>query len=38
VTFFTENDTVNLRSIANVMRGAGCPVPDYMLHLNKPNK
>ncbi|KAK2170523.1 hypothetical protein LSH36_2g03000 [Paralvinella palmiformis] len=35
VTFFTEDDVVNLRSIATVMRQAGCPVPDYMLKLKK---
>ncbi|CAH1800505.1 unnamed protein product [Owenia fusiformis] len=38
VTFFTENDSVLLRSIANVMKEAGCPVPEYMLKINKPNK
>ncbi|XP_022085857.1 probable ATP-dependent RNA helicase DDX52 [Acanthaster planci] len=38
VTFFTEDDTVHLRSIANVMRNAGCPVPDYMLQLKKLTK
>ena len=25
-------------SIANVMKGAGCPVPDYMLQIKKPNR
>nr|XP_002741008.2 PREDICTED: probable ATP-dependent RNA helicase DDX52-like [Saccoglossus kowalevskii] len=38
VTFFTHDDVTNLRSIANVMREAGCPVPDYMLELPKPSK
>ena len=38
VTLFTESDAVNLRSIANVMREAGCPVPDYMLQMNRPSK
>ncbi|XP_038053752.1 probable ATP-dependent RNA helicase DDX52 [Patiria miniata] len=38
VTFFTEDDSVHLRSIANVMRNAGCPVPDYMLQLKKLTK
>ncbi|KAK3092499.1 hypothetical protein FSP39_003695 [Pinctada imbricata] len=38
VTFFTENDSKNLRSIANVMIEAGCPVPDYMLKMKKPKK
>ncbi|XP_052766131.1 probable ATP-dependent RNA helicase DDX52 [Mya arenaria] len=38
VTFFTEDDAIYLRSIANVMRTAGCPVPDYMLKINQPNR
>ena len=38
ITFFTEGDGVNLRSIANVMCEAGCQVPDYMLQLRKPRK
>ncbi|XP_053408371.1 probable ATP-dependent RNA helicase DDX52 isoform X2 [Mercenaria mercenaria] len=38
VTFFTEDDAVYLRSIANVMRTAGCPVPDYMLKINQPSR
>ena len=38
ITFFTEKDVENLRSIANVMREAGCPVPDYMLKLKKLDK
>ncbi|XP_013416566.1 probable ATP-dependent RNA helicase DDX52 isoform X2 [Lingula anatina] len=38
VTFFTENDAVNLRSIANVMQEAGCPVPEYMMTMKKPDK
>ena len=38
VTFFTEDDMVNLRSIANVMKEAGCPVPDYMLDMARPSK
>ena len=25
-------------SIANVMREAGCPVPEYMLSIQKPSK
>ncbi|CAL8364810.1 unnamed protein product [Lota lota] len=35
VTFFTENDKPLLRSIANVIKQAGCPVPDYMMGLKK---
>ncbi|XP_063951660.1 probable ATP-dependent RNA helicase DDX52 [Lytechinus pictus] len=38
VTFFTEDDAIHLRSIANVMRNAGCPVPDYMLQIRKLSK
>ncbi|NXT84577.1 DDX52 helicase, partial [Zapornia atra] len=30
VTFFTEDDKPLLRSIANVIQRAGCPVPDYI--------
>ena len=33
VTFFTENDIPNLRSIANVMKLSGCDVPDWMLSI-----
>ncbi|XP_061659600.1 probable ATP-dependent RNA helicase DDX52 [Syngnathoides biaculeatus] len=35
VTFFTENDKPLLRSIANVIKLAGCPVPDYMVGFKK---
>ncbi|XP_041864657.1 probable ATP-dependent RNA helicase DDX52 [Melanotaenia boesemani] len=35
ITFFTENDKPLLRSIANVIKQAGCPVPDYMVGLKK---
>ena len=35
VTFFTEEDSGKLRSVANVMRSAGCEVPDWMLSLKK---
>nr|XP_022334846.1 probable ATP-dependent RNA helicase DDX52 [Crassostrea virginica] len=38
VTLFTESDSVYLRSIARVMVNAGCPVPDYMLDMKRPNK
>ncbi|XP_076649186.1 DExD-box helicase 52 [Halictus rubicundus] len=38
VTFFTEQDTPNLRSIAAVMRESGCNVPDYMLAMKKHTK
>ncbi|XP_024119542.1 probable ATP-dependent RNA helicase DDX52 [Oryzias melastigma] len=35
VTFFTESDKPMLRSIANVIKQAGCPVPDYMIGFKK---
>jgi ATP-dependent RNA helicase DDX52/ROK1 len=38
VTFFTDNDLPFLRSIANIIREAGCDVPEYMLKLKKPSK
>ncbi|KAG8041351.1 hypothetical protein G9C98_002339 [Cotesia typhae] len=38
ITFFTEEDTTNLRSIAVVMRASGCDVPDYMLRMKKHDK
>ncbi|XP_048259712.1 probable ATP-dependent RNA helicase DDX52 [Haliotis rufescens] len=38
ITYFTQDDSVYLRSIANVMKQAGCPVPDYMLQLARPSK
>ncbi|KAL0882810.1 hypothetical protein ABMA27_016355 [Loxostege sticticalis] len=39
VTFFTQDDVVNLRSIASVMKQSGCEVPEYMLKLKQnPNR
>ncbi|CAK1580665.1 unnamed protein product [Parnassius mnemosyne] len=39
ITFFTQDDVVNLRSIASVMKQSGCDVPEYMLKLKQnPNK
>ncbi|KAK2708242.1 probable ATP-dependent RNA helicase DDX52 [Artemia franciscana] len=38
VTFFTEEDRTNLRSIAQVMRDSGCEVPEYMLQMKKQKK
>lgn len=35
VTFFSEKDGDCLRTIANVMRDAGCQVPDWILTLPK---
>ena len=38
VTLFTEDDVINLRSIANVMQGAGCDIPAWMLQIKKPSR
>ncbi|CAK9802489.1 Probable ATP-dependent RNA helicase DDX52 [Anthophora plagiata] len=38
ITFFTEQDTTNLRSIATIMRESGCYIPDYMLAMKKHSK
>ncbi|KAL6077950.1 DEAD (Asp-Glu-Ala-Asp) box polypeptide 52 [Balamuthia mandrillaris] len=38
ITFYTENDAEMLRSIANIMKNSGCPVPEWMLALKKPSK
>ncbi|XP_051786364.1 probable ATP-dependent RNA helicase DDX52 isoform X2 [Erpetoichthys calabaricus] len=35
ITFFTEEDKPLLRSIATVIKQAGCPVPDYMVGFKK---
>ncbi|XP_041979361.1 probable ATP-dependent RNA helicase DDX52 isoform X2 [Aricia agestis] len=35
ITFFTQDDVVNLRSIASVMKRSGCEVPEYMLRLKQ---
>ncbi|XP_034946217.1 probable ATP-dependent RNA helicase DDX52 [Chelonus insularis] len=35
ITFFTEQDKINLRSIATIMRMSGCDVPEYMLAMKK---
>ncbi|XP_067232317.1 probable ATP-dependent RNA helicase DDX52 [Chanodichthys erythropterus] len=35
ITFFTEDDKPLLRSIATVIKRAGCPVPDYMIGFEK---
>ncbi|KAL4138695.1 hypothetical protein PRIC2_002199 [Phytophthora ramorum] len=35
VTFFTEDDMIYLRTIANVMKISGCEVPAWMLSLKK---
>uniref|UniRef100_A0A182K0R7 Probable ATP-dependent RNA helicase DDX52 n=1 Tax=Anopheles christyi TaxID=43041 RepID=A0A182K0R7_9DIPT len=38
VTFFTKDDTVNLKSIAQLIKSAGGEVPDYMLQLHGSSK
>ncbi|XP_014600706.1 PREDICTED: probable ATP-dependent RNA helicase DDX52 [Polistes canadensis] len=38
ITFFTKQDTTNLRSIAATMRASGCDVPEYMLAMKKHSK
>ncbi|XP_018333580.1 probable ATP-dependent RNA helicase DDX52 [Agrilus planipennis] len=38
ITFFTIDDTVNLRSIAHIMKQSGCEVPAYMLTMKKQSK
>ncbi|XP_066551498.1 putative ATP-dependent RNA helicase DDX52 isoform X2 [Amia ocellicauda] len=35
ITLFTEDDKPLLRSIANVIKQAGCPVPEYMIGFKK---
>ena len=35
ITFYTEDDAWQLRSIVNVVRAAGCEVPEWMLQLKK---
>ena len=35
ITLFTEEDSGRLRGVANVMRAAGCEVPQWMLTLRK---
>ncbi|XP_013145795.1 PREDICTED: probable ATP-dependent RNA helicase DDX52 [Papilio polytes] len=35
VTFFTQEDVVNLRSIASVLAQSGCAVPQYTLQLRR---
>ncbi|WVR08356.1 ATP-dependent RNA helicase ROK1 [Kwoniella sp. DSM 27419] len=38
ITFFNREDGTHLRTIANVLKSSGCPVPDYMLDMRKPSK
>jgi len=38
VTFYTDDDLVYLKSIANVMKEAGCDIPEFMLEMKTPSK
>ncbi|XP_023167601.2 probable ATP-dependent RNA helicase DDX52 [Drosophila hydei] len=38
VTFFTQDDTANLRSIAQIIKNSGGEVPEYMLQMKKVRK
>jgi len=38
ITMFTEDDIINLRSIANVMKSSGCDIPEWILQIKKPNR
>ncbi|TDG45613.1 hypothetical protein AWZ03_007983 [Drosophila navojoa] len=38
VTFFTQDDTANLRSIAQIIKNSGGEVPEYMLQMKKVSK
>lgn len=38
ITMFTEEDVINLRSIANVMKASGCDIPEWILQLKRPNR
>ncbi|XP_016982081.1 probable ATP-dependent RNA helicase DDX52 [Drosophila rhopaloa] len=38
ITFFTQEDTANLRSIAVIIKNSGGTVPEYMLQMKKVKK
>lgn len=38
ITYFTQTDTVHLKSIAKIMRNSGCDVPEYMLAMKERSK
>ncbi|XP_037932294.1 probable ATP-dependent RNA helicase DDX52 [Teleopsis dalmanni] len=38
ITFFTQNDTPNLRSIAHIIKNSGGKVPEFMLTMKKLRK
>lgn len=35
ITYFTQADTVHLKSVAKIMRNSGCEVPEYMLAMKE---
>lgn len=38
ITYFTQDDKLKLRSVANILRNSGCKVPEYMLTIKKQSK
>nr|XP_017030854.2 probable ATP-dependent RNA helicase DDX52 [Drosophila kikkawai] len=38
ITFFTQDDTANLRSVAQIIKNSGGSVPEYMLQMKKVRK
>ncbi|KAH8357632.1 hypothetical protein KR200_005679 [Drosophila serrata] len=38
ITFFTQEDTANLRSVAQIIKNSGGTVPEYMLQMKKVRK
>lgn len=38
ITYFTQTDTVHLKSVAKIMRNSGCEVPEYMLAIKERSK
>ncbi|KAH8264836.1 hypothetical protein KR038_002735 [Drosophila bunnanda] len=38
ITFFTQEDTANLRSVAQIIKNSGGSVPEYMLQMKKVRK
>uniref|UniRef100_A0A1A9X027 Probable ATP-dependent RNA helicase DDX52 n=1 Tax=Glossina brevipalpis TaxID=37001 RepID=A0A1A9X027_9MUSC len=38
ITFFTQEDTAQLRSVAEIIKNSGCKVPEFMLKMKKASK
>ncbi|KAM7348044.1 DExD-box helicase 52 [Cochliomyia hominivorax] len=38
ITFFTQDDTPHLRSIAEIIKNSGGKVPEFMLNMKRPKK